>query len=96
MGSGCDAVGRAVTSNIRGPGFEYSHWQLLLNIYLLLTVKLLKKKRPGMAHFLKKTSVAKLFAEIVFIGLDVGRTFLLSNSIFVPSPHQELISLPKQ
>ena len=54
MGSGCDAVGRAVTSNIRGPGFEYSHWQLLLNIYLLLTVKLLKKKRPGMAHFKKK------------------------------------------
>ena len=37
-GSGCGAVGRAVASDIRGPGFESSHWQLLLNIYLLLTV----------------------------------------------------------
>ena len=38
MGSGCGAVGRAVACNTRGPGFESSHQQLLLNIYLLLTV----------------------------------------------------------
>ena len=38
MGSGCGAVGRAVASVTRGPGFESSHRQLLLNIYLLLTV----------------------------------------------------------
>ena len=38
MGSGCGAVGRAVAYDTRGPGFESSHWQLLLNIYLLLTV----------------------------------------------------------
>ena len=38
MGSGCGAVGRAVASDTRGPRFESSHWQLLLNIYLLLTV----------------------------------------------------------
>ena len=38
MGSGCGAVGRAVASDTRGPGFESSHRQLLLNIYLLLTV----------------------------------------------------------
>ena len=38
LGSGCGAVGRAVASNTRGPGFESSHRQLLLNIYLLLTV----------------------------------------------------------
>ena len=37
-GSGCGAVGRVVASNTRGPGFESSHRQLLLNIYLLLTV----------------------------------------------------------
>ena len=37
-GSGCGAVGRAVASNTRGPRFESSHRQLLLNIYLLLTV----------------------------------------------------------
>ena len=33
MGHGCGAVGRAVASDTRGPGFESSHWQLLLNIY---------------------------------------------------------------
>ena len=38
LGSGRGSVGRAVASNIRGPGFESSHRQLLLNIYLLLTV----------------------------------------------------------
>ena len=37
-GSGRGAVGRAVASNTRGPGFESSHRQLLLDIYLLLTV----------------------------------------------------------
>ena len=38
MGSGCGAVGRAVAYDTRGPRFESSHRQLLLNIYLLLTV----------------------------------------------------------
>ena len=38
MGSGCGAVGRVVASNTRGPEFESSHRQPLLNIYLLLTV----------------------------------------------------------
>ena len=38
LGSGCGAVGRAVAYDTRGPGFESSHRQLLLNIYLLLTV----------------------------------------------------------
>ena len=37
-GSGCGTVGRAVAYDTRGPGFESSHRQLLLNIYLLLTV----------------------------------------------------------
>ena len=57
QGSGCGAVGRVVASDTRGPEFESSHWQLLLNIYLLLTVCRKdenKEKRPGMAHLLKK------------------------------------------
>ena len=57
-GSGCGAVGRAVAYDTRGPRFESSHRQLLLNIYLLLTVCRKdenKEKRPGMAHFFKKT-----------------------------------------
>ena len=60
MGSGCGAVGRAVTFDNRGPGFDSSHRQLLLNIYLLLTVCRIdenKEKRPGMAHLLKKTII---------------------------------------
>ena len=38
VGSGCGAVGRAVASDTRRLGFESSHRQLLLNIYLLLIV----------------------------------------------------------
>ena len=37
MVSGCGTVGNAVASDTRGPGFESSHRQLLLNNYLLLT-----------------------------------------------------------
>ena len=53
MGSGCGAVGRVVAYDTRGPGFDSSHCQLLLNNYLLLTVcrnEENKEKRPGMAH----------------------------------------------
>jgi len=32
VGSGCGSVGRAVTSDTRGPWFESSHWQKL-NLY---------------------------------------------------------------
>ena len=38
VGSGCGAVGRADAFDTRGPTFESSHRQLLLNIYLLWTV----------------------------------------------------------
>ena len=38
MVGGCGAVGREVASYTRGPRFKSSHRQLLLNIYLLLTV----------------------------------------------------------
>ena len=56
-GSGRGTVDSEVASDTRGPGFEYSHRQFLLNKYLLLTVcrrdenKL--EKRPGKAHFKK-------------------------------------------
>ena len=56
-GSGCGAIGRAVTSNTRGPEFESSHRQLLLNIYLLLTVCRKdenKEKEAGNGPFFKK------------------------------------------
>ena len=43
LGSGCGSVGRAVASDTRGPRFESSHWQNLLNIYLLSTV--LKRRK---------------------------------------------------
>ena len=56
-GSGCGAVGREVTSDTRGPRFESSHRQLLLNIYLLLTVCRKdenKEKEAGNGPFFKK------------------------------------------
>ena len=58
MGSGCGAVGRAVASDTRGPGFESNHRHILLNIYLLLTVCRKdenKEKEAGNGPFLKKT-----------------------------------------
>ena len=58
MGSGCGAVGRAVAYDTRGPGFESSHRQLLLNIYLLLTVCRKdenKEKEAENGPFFKKT-----------------------------------------
>ena len=72
MGSGCGAVGRAVACNPRGPGFESSHRQLLLNIYLLLTVcrkdENKEKKRPRMAHFFLKKNF-HVMVKNVFIYL---------------------------
>ena len=62
MGSGCGAVGRAVAYDTRRPRFESSHRQLLLNIYLLLTVCRKdenKEKRPGLAHLFKKKNYVK-------------------------------------
>ena len=59
VGSGCGAVGRVVASDTRGPGFESSHRQLLLNIYLLLTVCRKdenKEKEAGNGPFFKKRS----------------------------------------
>ena len=61
LGSGCGAVGRAVTSETRGSGFESSHRQLLLNIYLLLTVCRKdenKEKEVGNGPFLKKQKLS--------------------------------------
>ena len=61
MGSGCDSVGRAVASDTRGPRFESSHRQKIIFLYYTFVYRQLcientkiKKKRPGMAHFLKK------------------------------------------
>ena len=52
LGCGCGTVGSAVASDTRGPGFESSHRQLLLNIYLLLTVcrKDENKEKYGELH----------------------------------------------
>ena len=38
LGCCCGTVDSPVTTDARGPGFEYSHWQHLLSIYLQLTV----------------------------------------------------------
>ena len=55
LGSGCGAVGRAVASDTRGPGFESSHWQLLLNIYYCRKDEN-KEKEAGNGPF-KKTTI---------------------------------------
>ena len=68
-GSGCGAVGRAVASDTRGPGFKSSHRQLLLNIYILLTVCRKdenKEKEAGNGPFLKTKMGLALFCKQCF------------------------------
>jgi len=65
MGQWCGAVGRAVASDTRGPGFESSHRHFLLNIYQLLTVCRKdenKEKEAGNGPFFKNkiSSVTRL------------------------------------
>ena len=47
VGSGRGAVGRAVTSNTKGPGFKSGHQQFLLNIF---TDNCLQKRRKEKTH----------------------------------------------
>ena len=66
MGSGCGAVGRPVASDTRGPGFESSHRQLLLNtIYCHVCRKdETKDKEARSGPFLNKIRIMKkAFAE---------------------------------
>ena len=63
-GSGCGAVDRAVASNTRGPGFESSHRQLLLNNYLLFIEKTKnKEKEAGNCLFLKRDPFAAVWQD---------------------------------
>ena len=59
-GSGCGTVGRPESSDARGPGFKSSHWQLLLNVYLLFTVCRKEETKEKVAYFVQKSKVKKL------------------------------------
>ena len=57
LGSGCGSVGRAVAFDTRGPRFDSSHRQNFIeHLFIINCIEKMKinKKRPGMAHFLKK------------------------------------------
>ena len=57
LGSGCGSVGRAVAFDTRGPRFDSSHQQNFIeHLFIINCIEKMKinKKRPGMAHFLKK------------------------------------------
>ena len=62
LGSGCGSVGRAVDFDTRGPRFDSSHRQ---NNCIEKTK--INKKRPGMAHLLKKMS----FIFLLHLGTSV-------------------------
>ena len=81
LGSGCGAVGRAVASDTRGPGFESSHWQLLLNIYLLLTVwrKDENKRKRGQEWPIFKKNNKK----ITPVTLETSSTVILPATILL-------------
>ena len=42
-GRGCGAVGKAVASDTRDPGFESRHWQYFEHIYLSIAIQKRRK-----------------------------------------------------
>ena len=65
MGSGCGSVGRAVAYDTRGPQFDSSHQQNFIeHLFIINCIEKTKinKKRPGVAHFLKKVNVSNVFS----------------------------------
>ena len=68
MGSGCGSASGAVASNTRGLWFKTSHRQSLYVLSVSCIVK--TKKRPGMAHFLKKSN---LYSLDMFLQKDVPK-----------------------
>ena len=87
LGSGCGAVGRAVASDTRGPGFESSHRQLLLNIYLLLTVCRKdenKEKEAGNGPFKKHSRMAWMAIPGHPVYSAWIRTYKLQNTSLLP------------
>ena len=70
-----------VASNTRGPRFKSSHWQLLMNIYLLLTVCRKyenKEKEAGNGRFLKtNVSIKRCFFRMhtCYLGGGEGEEF---------------------
>ena len=57
LGSGCGSVGRAVASDARDPWFEIQSSPILFTISCIKNCIGKTKKRPGMAHFLKKKNI---------------------------------------
>ena len=56
LGSGCDTIDNAVTSNTRGPEFESSPWGFTSN-----KTKTKQKKSPGMAHLQRSPTLKYAF-----------------------------------
>ena len=82
-GSGCGAIGRVFSSDIRGPGFESSHRQLLLNIYSLLTFCRKdenKEKEAGNGPFLRLVAIIFILVE-GFIKIIFEPNFLFTTKL---------------
>ena len=104
QGSGCGAVGRAVASATRGPGFDSSHRQLLLSSYLLLTVcrkDKNKEKETGNGPFKKKDCSSVIYLNLTaIIALKHGPLFTHNHnfwprfSSFSPFQYSWLYILP--
>ena len=78
LGNGCGSVGRAVAADTKGPWFQTSPRQLLVNHFFPITVvekTKIKEKRPGMGYYYKKQSIlwklsifVQFFARCVKVG----------------------------
>ena len=79
--SGCGSFGRVVASDTKGPRFESSYWRNFICVFTINCIEetKIKKKRPGMAYFLKKlckieplSSFSLSRSKSIFKGKTIG------------------------
>ena len=95
-GSGCGSVGKAVTSDVRGPWFKSSHQQTFIADIYLFTVncneKTKIKKEAGNGPVLKKNmfySLAVGNSPVLGLRKNVRKIYSIKFSIFWKSNSRE-------
>ena len=77
--SGCGSVGRAVAPDTTVPRFKTSHRQILSDINCIEKTEI-KKKRPGMAH-LKK--ISSIMIKMIWKNSKSSIVIKISSGLFV-------------
>ena len=94
-GSGCGSVGRAVASDTKDPQFKSRHRQTftkhLFTVHCVEKTKI-KKKRPGMAHFLKNDTSFHFSCSAFIMKTNYVSMVLIFNNSTAKKLRQKLYS----